>query len=41
VEPKSAPQKIDFEGQYTQEGILSRFYTNGQTDHTCVGPQKL
>jgi len=42
VEPKSAPQEIDFEGAlHTRGAYFHAFHTNGQIGHTCVGPQKL
>jgi len=42
VEPKSAPQKIDFEGAlHTRGANFHDFHTNGQIGHTWVGPQKV
>jgi len=42
VEPKSTPQKIDFEGAlHTRGAYFHTFHANGQIGHTCVGPQKL
>jgi len=42
MEPKSAPQKIEFEAaRHTRGAYFHVFHTNGQIAHTCVGPQKL
>jgi len=42
VKPKSAPQKIDFEGElHTRGAYFHAFHTNGQIGHTRVGPKKL
>jgi len=42
VEPKLAPEKIDFEGAlHTRGAYFHSFHTNGHIGHTCVGPQKL
>jgi len=40
VEPKLAPQKIDFEeALHTRGACFHAFHTNGQIGHTCVGPR--
>ena len=42
MEPNSAQKKIDFEGAlHTRGAYFHAFHTNGQIDHTYVGPQKL